>query len=111
MHLVNLKTAKCWARKSIRPAGACMHKKSPESALRLGVQVTGPVRGQGRNESRSGALLTAALPARGYLMPVIKSQIFYWRAKGGFGCPSVLGVIVCGAAKANSVGADMSKGT
>ena len=44
-------------------------------------------------------------------MPVIKSQIFYWCAKGGFGCPSVLGVIVCGAARANSVGADMSKGT
>jgi len=44
-------------------------------------------------------------------MPVIKSQIFYWCATGGFGCPSVLGVIVCGAVRADSVGADMSKGT
>ncbi len=32
-----------------------------------------------------------------------KSQIFYWCAKGGFGCPSVLSVIVCGAAEANSL--------
>jgi cold shock protein len=31
--------------------------------------------------------------------------------EGGFGCPSVFGVIICSAVEAKSIGADMSKGT
>jgi CspA family cold shock protein len=44
-------------------------------------------------------------------MPVIKKpNILLVREGYGFGCPSVIGVLVC-RGEANSIGADMPKGT